>query len=68
MDELMFRFCINEKRKECERIWKNATKSLLNRDVTITDEEIYNFVEKTLESMSKMIGEDNSEFSRFRNE
>ena len=21
MDELMFRFCLNEKRKECEQIW-----------------------------------------------
>ena len=21
IDELMFRFCLNEKRKECEQIW-----------------------------------------------
>ena len=34
----------------------------------ISDEDIYNFVENTIESMSKMIGENNSEFSRFRNE
>ena len=65
----MFRFCLNEKRKECEQIWKHATKALLRRDfLKITDEELYNFVDKTVESMSKMIGEDNSEFSRFRNE
>ena len=36
--------------------------------MNISDEDIYNFVEGTVESMSKMIGEDNSEFSRFRNE
>ena len=35
---------------------------------SLSDEQIYNFVDKTIESMSKMIGEDNSDFSRFRNE
>ena len=34
----------------------------------LSDEDIYKFVEGTVESMSKMIGEDNSDFSRFRNE
>ena len=69
IDELMFRFCLNEKRKECEQIWKDSTKALLMKDTqTMTDEQIYNFVEQTIASMSKMIGEDNSDFSRFRNE
>ena len=69
IDELMFRFCLNEKRKECEQIWKDSTKALLKKDTqTMTDEQIYNFVEQTIASMSKMIGEDNSDFSRFRNE
>ena len=69
IDELMFRFCLNEKRKECEQIWKESTKALLNRDIMhLNDEQIYNFVENTVDSMSRMIGEDNSEFSRFRNE
>ena len=34
----------------------------------LTDEEIYNFVDNSLTAMSRMIGEDNSDFSRFRNE
>ena len=65
----MFRFCLNEKRKECELIWKENTKALLNKDVHVmTDEQMYSFVENTIDSMSKMIGEDNSDFSRFHNE
>lgn len=65
----MFRFCLNEKRKECEKIWKENTKALLNKNaVNLTDEQMYTFVENTIDSMSKMIGEDNSDFSRFRNE
>ena len=69
IDELMFRFCLNEKRKECELIWKESTRALLKKDIMqLTDEQIYDFVDGTIESMSKMIGEDNSDFSRFRNE
>jgi len=29
MDELMFCFCLNEKRKESEQIWKLSSKALL---------------------------------------
>ena len=69
IDELMFRFCLNEKRKECEQIWSEGTDALLNQNITkLTDEDIYDFVDRTLTAMSRMIGEDNSEFSRFRNE
>ena len=65
----MFRFCLNEKRKESERIWNRGNERLLQQNVaTLTDEEIYNYVESTIESMISMIGENNSEFSRFRNE
>ena len=39
IDELMFRFCLNEKRKECEQIWKDSTKALLMKDTqTMTDD------------------------------
>ena len=69
IDELMFRFCLNEKRKECENIWQDSTKALIDKDTSnMTDEEIYEFVDETISSMSRMIGEDSSEFSRFRNE
>ena len=69
IDELMFRFCLNEKRKECEQLWNESTKNLLKKNAsTLNDDEIYQFVENTIESMSRMIGEDNSDFSRFRNE
>ena len=69
IDELMFRFCLNEKRKESERVWKQGTEKLLGTNVAqLTDEDIYSFVHSTLESMTSMIGEDNSDFSRFRNE
>ena len=34
----------------------------------MTDDDIYEFVESTVNSMFSMIGEDNSDFSRFRNE
>lgn len=65
----MFRFCLNEKRKECEQIWQEGTKVLLKKNIMkLTDEEIYNFVDNSITAMSKMIGEDNSDFSRFRNE
>ena len=69
IDELMFRFCLNEKRKECESIWQESTKALIEQNTNnMTDDEIYEFVDETISSMSRMIGEDNSEFSRFRNE
>ena len=69
IDELMFSFCLNEKRKECEAIWKKSTKALLANSITkISDDEVYSFVEKTIDSMSRMVGEVNSEFSRFRNQ
>lgn len=65
----MFRFCLNEKRKESEHIWKKGTEKLLKSSVAqLTEDDIYNFVENTIESMITMIGEDNSDFSRFRNE
>jgi len=65
----MFRFCLNEKRKESEAIWKRGSEKLLESSVAaLTDDDIYNFVEDTVESMISMIGEDNSDFSRFRNE
>ena len=68
IDELMFTFCLNEKRKECEQIWQESTKALLLQDAKkLTDAQIFDFVEQTIDSMSRMIGEDNSEFSRFRN-
>jgi hypothetical protein len=42
IDELMFRFCLNEKRKECEQLWNESTKILLKKNITnLTDEEIY---------------------------
>ena len=64
----MFTFCLNEKRKECEQIWQESTKALLLQDAKkLTDAQIFDFVEQTIDSMSRMIGEDNSEFSRFRN-
>ena len=69
IDELMFTFCLNEKRKECEQIWQESTKALLLQDTKkLSDDLIYKFVEQTIDSISKMIGEDNSEFSRFRNQ
>ena len=65
----MFTFCLNEKRKECEQIWQESTKALLLQDAKkLTDAQIFDFVEQTIDSMSRMIGEDNSEFSRFRNQ
>mmetsp|Transcript_1964 Transcript_1964/g.2780 ORF Transcript_1964/g.2780 Transcript_1964/m.2780 type:complete len:83 (-) Transcript_1964:92-340(-) len=65
----MFRFCLNEKRKEAERIWKQGTEKLLGTHIAqLTDEDIYTFVDDTIKSMISMIGEDNSDFSRFRNE
>ena len=69
IDELMFRFCLNEKRKESERIWKVGAEKLLSTNVAqLTDEDIHRFVDDTVKSMTSMIGEDNSDFSRFRNE
>ena len=35
----MFRFCLNEKRKESEQIWKRGNERLLQSNVaTLTDE------------------------------
>ena len=42
---------------------------MLDGDIrSITEEEIVTFVENSIQSMTSMIGEDNSEFSRFRNQ
>ena len=42
---------------------------LLEGDIRgITEEEIVTFVENSIISMTSMIGEDNSDFSRFRNQ
>ena len=69
IDELMFRFCLNEKRKESERIWKMGAEKLLGTNIAqLTDDDINKFVDDTVKSMASMIGEDNSDFSRFRNE
>ena len=69
IDELMFRFCLNEKRKECEDIWTRSSKVLLKKDILkMSDDDIYCWVEKTIDTMARMIGEDHSDFSRFRNE
>ena len=39
IDELMFRFCLNEKRKECEAMWFESTNALLSKNInSITDE------------------------------
>jgi len=65
----MFRFCLNEKRKESEHIWKKGTERLLQSNVaSLSDDDIYKFVENTVESMISMVGEDNRDFSRFRND
>ena len=65
----MFRFCLNEKRKEAEGIWQRGAVKLLDNNVAqLTDEDIYKFVDDCINSMISMIGEDNSDFSRFRNE
>ena len=52
IDELMFRFCLNEKRKESEAIWQENTDQLLSKDFrNISDEEIYSWVENTIDSI-----------------
>lgn len=69
IDELMFRFCLNEKRKEHESVWKKNTSQLLTNDISsLSEDELSSVIGQTVDSMVEMIGEDNSEFSRFRNE
>ena len=71
MDELMFRFCINEKRKAYSEILEENQNVLLNdRLDDISPEQVTQHVEASFDAMKGLFMENSaiSTLSRFKNE
>ena len=68
MDELMFRFCTTEKRKERQEEFKEHRDTLMKKNyLSQSNEDLEVAVKGSLGAVSKMIGETSSDFSRFKN-
>ena len=68
MDELMFRFCTTEKRKEIKEEFKGHRHTLLKKNyLSQSNEDLEDAVKGSMGALSKMIGETNGDFSRFKN-
>ena len=68
MDELMYRFCTTEKRKEIKEEFKEHRNALLRKNyLSQSNEDLEAAVKGSLNAFSKMMGETNCDFSRFKN-
>lgn len=56
MDELMYRFCINEKRKEAEGLYNESKDQLLQRNIGhMPVETVQQHVEQSFNAMANLL-------------
>ena len=64
----MYRFCTTEKRKEIKEEFKGHRNALLRKNyLSQSNEDLEEAVKGSLNAFSKMMGETNTDFSRFKN-
>ena len=69
VDELMYHFCITERRKEVKEIRDTHNEGLMKESIhNLSDMQIEGHVTGLLKAWNKMVRDSSEEFSRFKNE
>ena len=69
VDELMYQFCTNEKRKEIKTVRDNHKDELMKKSLNgKSDDDVKQHVEEVFRAWTEMMKDPDNDFARFKNE